>query len=122
MAEEPTPSQKALASRLRELRQTLLRDRVVLQREVADALGVSVALVSSWESERNPVVPPEERLKGFAQFFATARSVDGEKGRLLDDLTGEEETLRRGLIDELVRLREEALSDPAPSRRCGDRP
>ena len=117
MAEEPTPSQKALASRLRELRQTLLRDRAVLQREVAEALGVSVALVSSWESESRPVVPPEERLKGFAQFFATGRSVEGGRGQLLNDLTGEEEARRRILIDELVRLREEALSDPLPTRR-----
>jgi transcriptional regulator with XRE-family HTH domain len=116
MAEEPTPSQRALASRLRELRQTLRPDRVVLQREVADALGVSVALVSSWESERNPVVPPEERLKGFAQFFATPRSVD-DGGRLVEDLTGDEESRRRSLIDDLVRLREEALSDAVPGRR-----
>lgn len=117
MAEEPTPSQRALASRLRDLRQSLRPDRPVLQREVADALGVSVALVSSWESERNPVVPPEERLKGFAQFFATPRSVAGDGGRLVDDLTGEEENRRRTLIDDLVRLREEALADPAPARR-----
>lgn len=118
MAEEPTSSQRALASRLRELRSGLRRDRPVIQRDVADALGVSVALVSSWESETRPTTPPEERLKSIAHFLATPRSVDGAP-RLVDDLTAAEETRRRTLIDELVGLRDLALADPVPHRDRG---
>ena len=117
MAEEPTAGQRALAARLRELRSGLLPGRQVIQREVADALGVSVALVSSWESETRPVVPPEERLKSIAHFVATPRSVEDGRARLVEDLTTAEEALRRSLIDELVHLREEALAEPSPVRR-----
>jgi transcriptional regulator with XRE-family HTH domain len=95
-----------LGARLRQLR----TEWGVTQRQVSDALGLSGALVSSWENEL--AVPPEERLNGYAQFFATRRSLSGPTGPTLidaDDLTTEEERVRAELIDELVRLREEAM-------------
>jgi hypothetical protein len=123
VAGDVTDAQRVLAQRLRDLRAQLVPGRTVLQREVAEALSASVALVSSWESLTSPVVPPEDRLATYARFFATARSVgDGSPGssRLVPDLTGDEEATRRALIDELVRLREEALADSAsPSRQTG---
>jgi transcriptional regulator with XRE-family HTH domain len=83
----------------------------VTQSHVAKALGVSLPLISSWESGK--AVPPEERLKSYALFFATRRTRAGAAAKLLplDDLTDDEERLRRELIDELIALREAALKD-----------
>ncbi len=109
-------SHAALAQRLRELR-TQWPSVVVTQRQLAEALGVSVPLISSWESSSTPAVPSEGWLQAYARFFATARSVDGDKPRLLElrELTDEEEQTRRALVDELVELRE-AAARPATER------
>lgn len=109
-------SQAALAQRLRELR-TQWPSVVVTQRQLAEALGVSVPLISSWESAATPAVPSEGWLQAYARFFATARSVEGERPRLLElrELTDEEEQARRALVDELVELRE-AAARPASER------
>lgn len=84
----------------------------VTQRQFSDALGLSGALVSSWEN--GTAVPPEERLNGYARFFASRRSIERRPPALIpaEDLTIDEERVRAGLIDELVRLREEALEGP----------
>lgn len=98
-----------LGDRLRQLRDQW--DGVtVTQSHVARALGVSLALISSWESSK--AIPPEERLKSYALFFATRRSRQGNDARLLplDDLTDDEERARRQLIDDLIDLREKALA------------
>jgi len=89
----------------------------VTQGHVAEALGTSVPLVSSWESQTNPALPSEERLQAYARFFATRRSLDGGTARLLsdDELTDDEEDVRRHLIDELVRLRDATLRADAES-------
>ncbi len=41
------------------------------QREVAEALGVSQAIYSHWETGRRPM--PKERLKALPKAFKTAR-------------------------------------------------
>lgn len=51
-----------LAQRLRELRNTMT------QQEIGVALGVSPALVSSWENAL--AVPPHQRLLAYASLFA----------------------------------------------------
>src|SRR5262245_22898833 len=114
---ESTPAQDRLAARLRELRLQSWDGVQVTQKNVAEALGGSVALISSWEGAG--AVPPEERLQRYARFFATPRSMDGGTGHLLptEDLTAEEEARRAQLVDELVRLREEALQPPAFAAR-----
>ncbi len=94
------------------------------QSQLAAALGrdgnrpVSVPLISSWESQTNPKVPPAARLQDIATFFASARSFDGQVGRLLspDEMTGQERAAREELLQELTRLRDEALAARAPSR------
>jgi transcriptional regulator with XRE-family HTH domain len=108
---EVTPP-RVLGARLRELR----LHWNVTQRQLSDALGLSGALVSSWEN--GTAVPPEERLNGYAQFFATRRSVASTSPTLIpsEDLTTEEDRHRSELIDELVRLREEALDGPVRHR------
>ena len=102
-----------LSARLKELRIAW----GVTQKQLSDALGLSGALVSSWEG--GTAVPPEERLNAYARFFATRRSLVGRSAQLLsaDDLTADEEQVRTELIDELVRLREEALDGPSARPR-----
>jgi transcriptional regulator with XRE-family HTH domain len=111
-----TRSHAALAQRLRELR-TGWAGIVVTQRQLAEAIGVSVPLISSWESTTTPAVPSEGWLQAYARFFATERSMAGDKPRLLElrELTDEEEQARRALVDELVELRE-AAAKPASER------
>jgi transcriptional regulator with XRE-family HTH domain len=112
-------AQSRLASRLRELRVQSWDGVQVTQKNVAEALGASVALISSWES--GGAVPPEERLHRYARFFATQKSLDGGAGHLLpaEDLTAEEDGRRQELIEELVRLREEALKPGVRARATG---
>jgi transcriptional regulator with XRE-family HTH domain len=102
-----------LAARLRELRSTGLGVNVT-QRQLADALGISVPLISSWENPASPALPPEDRLQALARFYATPRSLDGGP-HLLDvaELNKEEERIRRELIDELGRLRDLGSAPPA---------
>ncbi|MFN8078322.1 MAG: helix-turn-helix domain-containing protein, partial [Kineosporiaceae bacterium] len=68
-----------LAERLRTLRTSAWPGVTVTQRQLADALGASAPLVSSWENTGTDTIPPEERLYSYAQFFATARSLDGHR-------------------------------------------
>jgi transcriptional regulator with XRE-family HTH domain len=109
----------SLAERLRELRQQV-PGVTVTQKQVADALGLSVPLVSSWESGK--AVPQEERLRRYALLFSTPRYfVDG--GSAVPDeseLTSQEEVRRRELIEELFALREDALrGTTATTRQTG---
>lgn len=99
-----------LARRLRELRERRWH-RKITQPELARALGgVSVPLISSWESQNNPKIPPLSRLDAYATFFATARSVETEPRLLsLTDLTEAEQRARDDLKRELMGLRNDAL-------------
>jgi len=108
LAERPN---LALAKRLRDLRMRHWPDLRVTQQQLAEALGgertLSESLISSWESTRNPVLPPSTRLRAIATFFATRRSLADGRARLLEDheLTDEELTLRNELHEELLLLR-----------------
>jgi hypothetical protein len=114
---------QVLARRLRDLREVNFPGRTVKQSELAEALGgdgrrpVSVPSISSWESRTNPKVPPAARIRDIATFFATPRSLDGRVGRLLntDEMTAPERVARERLLDELTRLRREALDVPRAS-------
>jgi transcriptional regulator with XRE-family HTH domain len=102
-------SSGGLADRLRALRGE------VPQRTVAKGLGVSVPLISSWETGK--AVPPAERITGYAKFFATDRSID-PKGhpQLLatDELTAQEGERFRSLLTELLGLRPSTTAPPVP--------
>jgi transcriptional regulator with XRE-family HTH domain len=108
-----------LAQRLRGLRE----DRKITQPQLAAALGgskpLSVPLISSWESQTNPHIPPPVRLEGYAAVFATSRSFDGAVPRRLssDEMTDEERRAMTELRQELMQLRSNAMraagSDPA---------
>ena len=111
---------QVLARRLRALRELHWPGTKVNQSQLAAALGgdgnrpVSVPLISSWESQTSPKVPPAARLQDIATFFASPRSFDGQVGRLLspDEMTPQERAAREELLQELTRLRGEALSAP----------
>ena len=107
-----------LAQRLRGLRE----DRKITQPQLAAALGgskpLSVPLISSWESQNNPHIPPPARLEGYAAVFATSRSFDSATPRRLssDEMTDEERRAMTELRQELMHLRSDAMraivSDP----------
>jgi transcriptional regulator with XRE-family HTH domain len=115
------PSQPAggpveLARRLKALR----KDRSIPQRRVADALGVSIALISAWESETNPTVPPGSRIRDLASFYASERSWTGDRGRLLTD--DELSPTERGARDEIYEVLRSFASGPSPLPVVGDAP
>jgi transcriptional regulator with XRE-family HTH domain len=106
------PESARLARRLRKLRTEHWPDLKITQQQIAEALGgeqgpLSLSLISSWESIRNPALPPATRLAGYAMFFATRRSVEPVPARLLSehDLTEAERQIREELYAELFSLR-----------------
>lgn len=116
-----------LAQRLRALREHCLPDRKVRQAELARALGggkpLSVPLVSSWESQANPRIPPLARLEGYAAVFAAPRCLAADPPRVLSraEMTDGELQAMAELRRELVQLRNEALrATPASSAPEGD--
>jgi len=119
-----------LARRLRALRENHWPGVKVNQAQLAAALGgdgrrsVSVPLISSWESQKNPKVPPPARIRDIATFFASPRSLSGRVSRLLtvDEMTTQERVAREQLLDELTRLRREALDAPRVSLLPMDMP
>jgi transcriptional regulator with XRE-family HTH domain len=104
-----------LAKRLRALRQGRWGSKIT-QAELAEALGRSEALISSWEHPAKPVTPPAARLIEYATFFSTPRSIETDPHRLLSDheLTPAELAERDDLRDELLGLRE-AVFGGAPA-------
>ncbi len=108
-----------LGSRLRSLR-TRHFSQAITQRQLSQALGLSGALVSSWES--GVAVPPEERLASYALLFCTQRSLEGDQVRLVPEqtLTEDEEGDRERLFDELRELRARIQeAPPAEDRAAG---
>ena len=104
-----SPALQQLARRLRELREHQWPERLT-QAALADAFGdVAAATVSSWENTVAPKLPPTERLKAYAQFFATHRSIEGDTPVLLpvETFSEEEHASYKTLEDELLALREE---------------
>src|SRR3954454_19617054 len=107
--------QAALPARLRQLRAQQFSVPVT-QGQLARAMRVSTPTISAWENGIQ--VPPEDRLRSLALFYATTRSLEGPSLLDLGALTKDEERARRDLIDELVRLRE-AQSAPISRRHTG---
>ncbi len=111
---QPAGGPVELARRLKALR----KDRSIPQRRVADALGVSIALISAWESETNPTVPPGSRIRDLATFYASERSWTGDRGRLLTD--DELSPPERGARDEIYEVLRSIASGPSRLPVVGD--
>jgi hypothetical protein len=109
------PAALQLAARLKQLRQQRPR---LTQEKLAKALSeeesLSPATVSSWESLKTPKVPPEYRIRAYARFFASTRTIQGKpKLFSLSDLTEDEQKAYEKLETELLRLRNAAGGDSA---------
>lgn len=116
-----------LARRLRYLREEHWPGMKITQPKLARAMGeskpLSVPLISSWESQTNPRIPPLNRLEAYAVLFATPRSFTGAEPRLISprDMSDEERQNMDALLSELMKLRSEAMGalgaglDTAPS-------
>ncbi|NBH10142.1 helix-turn-helix transcriptional regulator [Amycolatopsis sp. SID8362] len=113
-------SRSELPRRLRELRELQWPEAGITQAQLAEALGgnrpLSVSLISSWENTDKPVRPPVRRLEAYATLFATRRSMSAGTLRVLpvEELTDEERAERKGLLDELLLLREGKSADRVP--------
>lgn len=110
---------RALARRLRELREQEWSDVAITQRQLAEVLGVSVPLISSWESQK--AIPPPGRLVAYATFFASRRTVEQFLFRMLteSEMTSDERARKDELSQELLNARAAAIerggSPPVPS-------
>lgn len=102
-----------LARRLRELRLEYWSDRPIKQADLAQAIGVTPPAVSSWENDTDPKLPTPSRLRAYASFFATKRSVAALPYRTLPDteLDPDERVRRATLERELVDLRDRVVGD-----------
>jgi transcriptional regulator with XRE-family HTH domain len=119
---DDTDPRQLLALRLRALREDRWPDRRITQQQLAQALGgVSVPLISSWESQTNPRVPPLARLEAYAALFASTRSFDGDEACVIDvaELSDEERQVMGELRRELTQLRSAALRAGVPSAAPG---
>ena len=76
--------------------------------------NLASATVSSWESLKSPKLPPAHRLRAYARYFATPRSVKEAVLLPFDELTPEEREAYKRLETELLRLRREAGVGESP--------
>ena len=104
-----------LARRLRHLREEHWPGMKITQPQLARAMDerkpLSVPLISSWESQTNPKIPPPNRLNAYAALFATPRSFTGAEPRLISrkDMSEEERQNMDMLVSELMKLRSDAM-------------
>jgi hypothetical protein len=113
-----SPEATRLARRLRQLREQQWPDARLTQKTLARAFSAEEALaaatVSSWENGSAPKLPPRHRLRAYARFFATPRSVERSPTLLpWEELTPDEQAVCKRLETELFRLRSLAAEDPA---------
>lgn len=111
----PVPASRALAARLRGLRE----EWGLTQPQVASALGVGPSIVSMWEKEVAPRIPPLARLEGYAAIFSSERPLSGELLRFLpvEQVTEAEQVRRSALAKELGDLRTAAVEAGEPAAR-----
>ena len=100
-----------LAQRLRSLREDRWPGRKITQSQLAEALGVSVPLISSWESQAKPRIPPPLRLEAYAALFASQRLFGGGTAHLIGprEMSDQERQTMSELKRELTQLRSAAL-------------
>ncbi|TDW70721.1 XRE family transcriptional regulator [Kribbella pratensis] len=112
----PSPEAVRLARRLRELRQSHRLTQKDLSHAFSTDSRVAVATISSWESQGNPKLPPEERLRSYALLFARSVVPAGARLPREQDLTSSERERFNTLQRELVALRDSVRhqADPSP--------
>jgi hypothetical protein len=117
---------RILADRLRALREHgRPGGPKITQPELGAVLGnakpLSVPLISSWESQANPRIPPLARLERYAALFGAPRGLALDQPRILspDEMTEEEQKDMAELRKELTHLRAEAQRATAPGATLG---
>ncbi len=111
-----------LAQRLRSLRTECWPDVRITQPQLAQALGgVSVPLISSWESATNSRIPPVARLDDYALLFSTPRFLGPDGPHQLDaaELTEDEQRTAAELKRELRQLRKAAVQEAPAEEAVG---
>ena len=117
-----SPEATRLARRLRQLREQQWPDARLTQKTLARAFSVEEALaaatVSSWESGSAPKIPPRHRLRAYARFFATPRSIERSPTLLpWEDLTSDERAACNQLWAEVAVLLRQADAAQQPDHR-----
>jgi transcriptional regulator with XRE-family HTH domain len=109
--DQPSIPARRLAERLRDLREREHLTQKQLARILGGSEALSIATISFWEKPDSDRLPPAPRLATYARLFCTRRSF-GDRPRLLSpgELTEEERERESELYDELIALRERALS------------
>ncbi len=108
-----------LARRLRALREDQWPDLKITQAQLAQALGgkkpLSVPLISSWETQASPKIPPLSRLDAYAALFATRRSFTGDVPQPIEaaDMTDAERQAMAEIKRELTQMRAQAMGATA---------
>jgi transcriptional regulator with XRE-family HTH domain len=108
---DDTDPRRVLALRLRVLREEHWPGQRITQSHLAQAFGVTTPLISSWESQVSPRIPPQARLQAYAALFATVRSFDGDRFRRVrpEDMSDDERRAQGELMQELTQLRNSAI-------------
>ncbi|MDT8913990.1 helix-turn-helix transcriptional regulator [Amycolatopsis sp. PS_44_ISF1] len=116
-----TEGSPPLAERLRSLRKEAWPEVQITQKQLADAFGLSTGLLSSWENAAKPTLPPPRRLESYATFFATIRSTEGDRCRVLPlaELNEAERQAREKLLKELRHLRDGVEETDAAAPKPG---
>ena len=120
---QPTPpAALQLASRLKQLRRQSRLTQVELAAAFSQEGKLADVTVSSWESSNSPKLPPPDRLRAYARFFATPRSVEGQHKLLpYNELTPDEEKEYKKLEAELLGLRSAASDESHGSKPTSNR-
>jgi hypothetical protein len=114
----PTFGSTQLNQRLRALREQAWPGQGVTQLQLSEAFSTerptSVPTISSWENQK--ATPTPVRLEAYARFFATERSIQGEKPRLLPvaELSDDERERYDTLFEELSALLVTPETRPGP--------
>ena len=116
-----SPEATRLARRLRQLREQQWPDARLTQKTLARAFSAEEALaaatVSSWESGSAPKIPPRHRLRAYARFFATPRSIERPPTLLpWEKLTSDELTVPPG---GWIAIEDSRLGASEASGECG---
>jgi hypothetical protein len=110
-----------LARALRYLRESTWPDRSLTQAQLAEALStegdpVRSGTLSFWESTTNPKTPPVAKVRAYARFFSTERSLEKEPHLIPEDqLTPDELKQFRELESELMGLYRSGARKPRRS-------
>lgn len=111
-------SNPALAKRLRELRERHWEGHPVTQKSLSEAFGLRESSISNYESPDRRSAVSERRLRDYATYFATRRSL--KDGRLLsdDEMSDEELSAREALLSELLALQNSGEAEDANEERA----